>query len=75
MVALITIVHVLATLGLITSILLQSGRSAGISGTIAGGAESIFGRRRGLDETLSRVSLIIAIVFGITSVVLSIYRV
>lgn len=75
MIILLTAVHLLVAVFLIASILLQSGRSAGLSGTIAGGAESIFGRRRGLDETLSRITLALAVLFGITSLILSSYRV
>ena len=35
----------IASLILIASVLLQSGNSAGLSGSIAGGAEQLFGKR------------------------------
>jgi len=38
---------IIASLILIASILLQSGKSAGMSGEIAGGAESLWGRNKG----------------------------
>ena len=42
----ILIFQVLCALALITTILLQSGKSAGLSGSIAGGGEAIFGKKR-----------------------------
>ena len=36
----------LASIVLIASILLQSGNSAGLSGSIGGGAEQLFGKKR-----------------------------
>ena len=44
---LLLVLHVLASLGIIAVVLLQSGRAAGLSGAIAGGAEAMFGKRRG----------------------------
>lgn len=63
----LTILHVIFSLGLIVTILMQSGKSAGLSGAITGGAESIFGKKKGLDELLSKVSTGIAAGFLITS--------
>ena len=40
------VVLAIASLILIASILLQSGNSAGLSGSIGGGAEQLFGKRR-----------------------------
>ena len=64
------ILHILAVLGLIAVVILQSGRSAGLSGAIAGGAEAFFGKRRGLDEFLGRMTVILAVVFFVTSFIL-----
>ena len=54
---------------LIVSILLQSGNSDGLSGSIAGGAEQLFGKRksRGYDALLSRITTIAAIVYIVVS--------
>ncbi|HHX23511.1 MAG TPA: preprotein translocase subunit SecG, partial [Thermoanaerobacterales bacterium] len=41
---LLTIVYLLICIGLIATVLLQSGKSAGIAGSIAGGAETLFGK-------------------------------
>lgn len=67
----IIVVHVILALGVITTILLQSGKSAGLSGAIAGGAETFFGKKKGLDELLSKLSAVFAIGFLITSLLLS----
>jgi len=61
--------HVLVSLVLIAVVLLQSGRSAGL-GAIAGGAEVLFGKKKGLDEFLGRVTTVVAVLFALTSLVL-----
>jgi preprotein translocase subunit SecG len=63
----LTIIHVLVAIGLIVSVILQSGKSAGLSGAIAGGAESFFGRKKGLEEKLERITVILAVVFVVTA--------
>lgn len=68
--AIVTVFHVLFCLGLIAVVLLQSGRSAGLSGAITGGAEVLFGKKKGLDEFLGKITIVVAVLFGITSLVL-----
>ena len=55
--------------------ILQSGRSAGISGEIAGGAETFFGKNkaRTLNGMLGRWTTYAAIIFVITSLALTIF--
>lgn len=62
----------LASLVLIASILLQSGKSAGMSGEIAGGAESIWGRNKGrsYEGKLEKLTTISAIIFVLASLIL-----
>lgn len=72
--AFLIVVHVLVALGLIATVLLQSGKAAGLSGAIAGGAEQVFGKKKGMDEILSRVSTGLAIAFMITSISLTLLR-
>lgn len=59
------VILLLASLVLIVSILLQSGNSDGLSGSIAGGAEQLFGKRksRGYDAILSRITTICAVIY------------
>ncbi|MDD2421052.1 MAG: preprotein translocase subunit SecG [Heliobacteriaceae bacterium] len=67
----VIVVHVIASLGLIVSIVMQSGRSAGLSGAIAGGAESFFGKKKGIDELLNKISLVLAVIFLASALALS----
>ena len=67
----IIIIHTLVSLGVIAVILLQSGKSAGLSGAITGGAETLFGKKKGMDEFLSKITAFIAIGFLLTSLTLS----
>ncbi|MDD4569017.1 MAG: preprotein translocase subunit SecG [Tepidanaerobacteraceae bacterium] len=69
----LTIVYLLICIGLIASVLLQSGKSAGIAGSIAGGAETLFGKKKGIDDKLARYTQILAIVFLAMSVIMIIF--
>ena len=64
------VIHVLVAIGLTASVLLQSGKSAGLSGAIAGGAETFFGKKKGMDQLLGKLTTILAVAFFITSLVL-----
>lgn len=68
----LNIVHILLAVSLIVIVLLQSGKSAGLSGIIAGGAETFFGKSKGrtIDAMLSKYTKFAAIAFLITSIVL-----
>ena len=61
-----------ASLILIASVLLQSGNSAGLSGSIAGGAEQLFGKKKskGYEALLEKVTAIGAVVFIVLSLVI-----
>jgi preprotein translocase subunit SecG len=65
------IFQVIFSLGLITSILLQSGRASGLSGAIAGGAASLLGKKKGLDEFLNKVSAALAAGFLILTLMMA----
>ncbi len=69
----LTIVYVIVCIGLIASVLLQSGKSAGISGSIAGGAESFFGKKKGIDEKLSHYTAILAVTFFVLSILMIVF--
>ena len=66
------IVLAIASLLLIASILFQSGNSAGLSGSIAGGAEQLLGKKKskGYDALLAKVTVVGAIVFIVIALVL-----
>ena len=61
-----------ASLILIASVLLQSGNSAGLSGSIAGGAEQLFGKKKskGYETLLEKVTAIGAVLFIVLSLVI-----
>ncbi|MGQ9512009.1 preprotein translocase subunit SecG [Thermodesulfitimonas sp.] len=69
----VTAVYVLICLLLITVVVLQSGRAAGLSGA-SGGAESLFGKKKGLDEWLTKVTVWVAVLFGALSLLLVVWR-
>lgn len=66
------IVLAISSIILIASILLQSGKSAGLSGAIGGGAEQLFGKKKskGYEAILSKISIAGAILFIICSLIL-----
>ena len=68
----VTLVHILFAISIIVIVLLQSGKSAGLSGAIAGGAETFFGKNKGrtIDALLSKYTSFAAIAFLVTSLVL-----
>ncbi len=61
----VNILLVIDAIILIVFVLLQSGKSAGLSGAISGGAEQLFGKQkaRGLDLFLHRGTIVTAVIF------------
>ena len=62
----------LASIVLIASVLLQSGNSAGLSGSIAGGAEQLFGKKKSkcYEAILEKITTVGAILFVVLSLVI-----
>ena len=69
---LLMVLLALASIVLIASVLLQSGNSAGLSGSIAGGAEQLFGKKKskGYEAILEKVTTVGAVLFVVLSLVL-----
>ncbi|MHA6482126.1 preprotein translocase subunit SecG [Paenibacillus sp. strain BS8-2] len=67
------ILLVIFSIGLIAVVLLQKGKSAGLSGAITGGAEHLFGKQkaRGLDLFLQRLTIAFAAGFFILALIVS----
>lgn len=67
-----TILLIVSSLILIVSVLMQSGKSAGLSGSIGGGAEQLFGKQKGkgYDKIFDRVTKIAAIIFMLSALIL-----
>ena len=72
MLLLLKILLLAASLVLIAFVLLQQGNSAGLSGSIGGGAEQLFGKKksRGWEKFFTRITIIGAVVFISVSLVL-----
>ncbi len=71
--ALFVTLLVIVSIGLIVVVLLQSGKSAGLSGAISGGAEQLFGKQkaRGLDLILHRITIVLAVLFFVLTIAVS----
>lgn len=71
---LLKILLVIFSIGLIAAVLLQEGKSAGLSGAISGGAEHLFGKSkaRGMELVLQRVTVGLGAGFFILSIVVAI---
>ncbi|MFC4601422.1 preprotein translocase subunit SecG [Cohnella hongkongensis] len=67
------IILIIFSIGLIAVVLLQRGKSAGLSGAISGGAEHLFGKQkaRGIDLFLQRLTIGLAVGFFILSLVVA----
>ena len=63
------------SIGLIVVVLLQPGKSAGLSGAIAGGAEHLMGKAkaRGLDALLHRLTVVLGTLFIVFALVVGFF--
>lgn len=73
MVVFLKVVLLIVSIGLIGVVLLQKGKSAGLSGAITGGAEHLFGKQkaRGMDLLLSRVTMGLAVAFIVVALLVA----
>lgn len=65
---------ILSSIGIIVVVIMQQGRQAGLSGAIAGGAETFFGKNKGrsIEAKLAKVTKIVAAIFFVAALVASI---
>lgn len=72
MLVVVQIIHIIIAIALTVVVLFQTGKQAGVSGTIAGGADTFFGKSkaRTIDAILERATSWIAILFIATSIIL-----
>lgn len=68
---------IIVCIALITVVLLQEGKSTGLSGAISGGAEQLFGKQkqRGIDLILHRVTIILAILFFLLMLAITYFKI
>ena len=71
--AIVTILYVLICITLVVVVLMQEGKSAGLSGAINGVADSYWGRNKGrsMEGTLIKITRTCAVLFIALSVVLN----
>lgn len=64
---------VIVSLAIIVVVLLQSGKSTGLSGAISGGAEQLFGKQkaRGMDLILHRVTIVLGVCFFVLTIAIT----
>ena len=69
----LSIVLVVLSLALIAIVMLQSGKSAGLSGAIAGGADTFLSKNKAktLDAKLSKMTKRVAIAFMVLALLIS----
>ena len=62
---LIMVLLILDCIALVTVVLLQEGKSNGLSGAISGVAEQLFGKQkqRGIDLFLHRLTIVLSVIF------------
>ena len=72
----LTILQLLSGLAVTVVVLMQSGKSAGLSGAIAGGAETFLskGKAKTLDAKLAKWTKWFALAFAILTLVLNIVK-
>ncbi len=65
------IILLVAAVFLVIAVLMQSGKSHNLSGAIAGGAETFFGKEKGktMDKMFSKLTTVVAIVFVLLVIV------
>ncbi len=69
----ITVIQLLACLAIVVIVLMQSGKSAGLSGAIGGGSGDTFlskNKSKTLDARLARMTKWVAVVFIVLTLVL-----
>jgi preprotein translocase subunit SecG len=68
---------VIVSVGLIVVVLLQSGKSAGLSGAISGGAETLFGKQkaRGIDLILHRITVVLSVLFFLLTLAVTYFKI
>lgn len=76
MLTVLGVILLVFALFLIASVLMQHGKAKNISGAIAGGAETFFGKTKGstIDKMLSKITTVVAIIFVIIVIVVYIMQ-
>ncbi|RJQ32087.1 MAG: preprotein translocase subunit SecG [Actinobacteria bacterium] len=73
MIKAVIVIHVIVCIGLIFAVLLHSGKGAGLSNAFGGAMASGFSGTTIIERNLNRITIVLAIIFAITSVVLYLF--
>ena len=73
LITVLSVVQVLCCIAIVAVVMLQSGKSAGLSGAISGGAETFMssGQAKSLDSKLSKATPWLSLVFVLLTLVLN----
>ena len=73
LITVLSIIQVLCCIAIVAVVMLQSGKSAGLSGAISGGAETFMssGQAKSLDSKLSKATPWLSLVFVVLTLVLN----
>lgn len=71
--AIVTIIYVLICIALVVVVLMQEGKSAGLSGAISGVADTYWGKNKGrsMEGALIKITRVLTVLFLVLSVVLN----
>ena len=69
----LSVIQILCCIAIVAVVMLQSGKSAGLSGAISGGAETFMssGQAKSLDSKLSKATPWLSLVFVVLTLVLN----
>ncbi len=65
----VVVVHVIVCISLVGAVLLHSGKGAGLSASFGGGTSTFSGSSL-IEKNLDRITIVLAAIFTITSIVL-----
>ncbi len=70
---LLTVLYIVDCLALIVIVLMQQGKSAGLTGSISGAAETYWGKNKGrsMEGKLEKATVVLAVMFIVLSLALS----
>lgn len=73
LITVLSVIQVLCCIAIIAVVMLQSGKSAGLSGAISGGAETFMssGQAKSLDSKLSKATPWLSLVFVVLTLILN----
>ena len=69
----LTILQMLCAIALIISLFAAIQQKRGLSGSIAGGAETFFGKKKGMDEMLAKCSIAASALFLLLTLLLAMF--